>query len=682
MSRILLFLVLVLTGCPADTPPVTTSDAGRDMCRDCTDGPKLPNSFIRDDAGGDRGELVSVRIDPETAELVSVDGDTPVQHFRLIGVFEDGSEEIVPAAFEIDNPALGAFDTANGELISNGIVGGVATVTATALEGSLSPQIADVTVRIERLILSRDAPRDPSVVFKDQQSDPEFAANIVYPLEGAVLPQNAFPIDIQWENGLGSDFFKVTLSKPNANIVSVFKHTGSNFNNHWVVDEDAWRSIAQTDPDDDATIEIERWVALNQNVYTSPPVRIRFARAALSGSIYYWDISEGAIIRINDGSGVGEAFLPTPPADSNGNRCVGCHSLSNNGQYMVGRLGTGDNIGAVFDVTTDLTTTPAPTVWPVDVNNGERWWASTWNPSDDRLLVTRTEPTGGMDLIDPFTGAVVPVAQGSLPTSNVTQPAWAPDDSLVAYISNIDSWGGDMTTGDLTVLPVTGRDSFGAPQTLVSGSIPGAMPAGTSSSYPTWTPDSQYIAFAHGTGARSDRDESAIYMMQRDGSNVVRLDNACGGDRTDNFQPNFSAFDSGGYYWMMFLSRRDYGNAAAGTQGANRQQLWVSAIRKDAAPGEDPSSVPYWLAGQRTQSMNISGFWAPRPCREDGESCSVGSECCGGSCARDPDGALVCSPPPPELCRELNETCSSTADCCVEDPELVCSNNVCQRVVN
>ena len=67
------------------------------------------------------------------------------------------------------------------------------------------------------------------------------------------------------------------------------------------------------------------------------------------------------------------------------------------------------------------------------------------------------------------------------------------------------------------------------------------------------------------------------------------------------------------------------------------QQIWVTAIRDDAAPGTDPSSVPYWLPGQNTQSANISAYWAPRACRPDGESCSVGTECCGGDC-RPPAG--------------------------------------------
>ncbi len=77
-------------------------------------------------------------------------------------------------------------------------------------------------------------------------------------------------------------------------------------------------------------------------------------------------------------------------------------------------------------------------------------------------------------------------------------------------------------------------------------------------------------------------------MMNRDGTDAVRLDAANGG-HTTNFQPRFSPFSQGGYFWVSFLSRRDYGNAEVGTRGRAFQQIGVAAIRTDAAPGAEPS---------------------------------------------------------------------------------------------
>jgi len=76
--------------------------------------------------------------------------------------------------------------------------------------------------------------------------------------------------------------------------------------------------------------------------------------------------------------------------------------------------------------------------------------------------------------------------------------------------------------------------------------------------------------------SRSENGQNALYAIRADGSGLVRLDNASGGpSTTDNFQPRFSPFVQDGYFWLSFLSRRDYGNNLAGTAG----------IRHDSPPG-------------------------------------------------------------------------------------------------
>jgi hypothetical protein len=471
----------------------------------------------------------------------------------------------------------------------------------------------------------------------------------------------------------------VRLNKPRAEVVAYIEHDGAGFGNHWLVDEGAWRSMAQTDADAPMGITVTRLEQATGDVISSEPVQMRFAPGTISGSVYYWDIAAGRIIRIDDGTATREQFMPTPPTANDGANCVGCHSVSNSGRYMVGRLGGGNNIGAVFDLTKDLTQSPPPTEFPLD-DPDRRWWFSTWSDDDSRLMVSVNEggTAGELRLMDPFTGDWIDPASGTLPTGGTTHPAWSPDGSLVAYVANVDNWGGTNTAGDIATLPVTGPDSFGTPQVVRAGNdVPGAHPAGQATSYPTWSPDSQWLSFAHGTGSRSENMQAALYMMRRDGSDVVRLDNASGGaDAVNTFQPNFSPFETGDYFWLSYLTRRDYGNAEVGTRGTSRQQIWVSAVSTDPQPGEDPSEVGYWLPGQNPDSMNIAAYWAPRACRSDGEACSVGGECCSGECLPGEGGALVCSPPPPERCREVTETCSTHNDCC---GDMFCAANVCYR---
>ena len=49
--------------------------------------------------------------------------------------------------------------------------------------------------------------------------------------------------------------------------------------------------------------------------------------------------------------------------------------------------------------------------------------------------------------------------------------------------------------------------------------------------------------------------------------------------------------------------------AASDSRWWGGEPIWVTAIKKDALPGEDPSSVAYWVPGQSTASRNISAYW-------------------------------------------------------------------------
>lgn len=643
-----------------DSGAPNRSDAGpmRDGGEDDDGGPG------RDAGHRDAGfPIVAVTVTPTTATLVSRDGAQPTQPFSVAAMRADGSTVAVTMpAVSVEPAVLGTIDPSTLVFTANGRIGGEGRVVANVdgIEGEAALRIV-----LEQTILVPGTSTTVPPLFENQPrvTDPAREAQIAYPLDGAVMPQNVAPANVQWLRGGAQDAFRITLSKPNVSVLA-FYAVGQN---NWTVDIDAWRRIAQSEPDEWAQIVVERYDAATGDIIAGTPVQVRFARAALQGSVYYWDIGRGRIVRINDDTGQREEFMPSPQLG-----CVGCHSVSNNGRYMAGRLGGGENVGGVFDLTDDLTTSPPPTVWPV-TSTTTHWWFSSWDPTDTRVVVSTWEQGGprALELLDPFTGQLLPPLSGALPTGNVTHPAWSPDGSMIAYAGNANSWGGANTYSDLFVLPVTGVDSFGESMMVMTGTVPAGPPAGNAASYPTWSPDSQWLAFAHGNSSRSETGQGALYMIRPDGSGLVRLDNACGAG-TDNFQPNFSPFVQDGYMWMTFLSRRDYGNNVAGTRGSRRQQVWVSAIRVGATPGQDPSEVPYWLPGQNTGSLNISAFWAPRACRVQDEVCGVDAECCSGDCAPGPSGDSVCQPE--GACGELGDPCLNNEQCC--DGEL-CIGGTC-----
>ncbi len=666
-TRVALFLCLIFAGCSASSGGDTAAGAGSD-------------DLTSDGGGGaatapDSGPAVvaatftSIAIEPAMAVLESVDGSRPEQVFSVIGTLSDGTTtKVTNPTFSLSSLAFGAISESSGKFIATGVAGGETQVLVEVPGGNGSVLQAEATVRVrlERLVLTPGVAADAPGKFT-APAVMDAAPNLVYPLEGALMPQNVFPADVQWLTGNAGDVFEIRFEKPNALVRAFVQHSGADFGNHYLVDINAWRALAQSDADAPAVVRLRRWDQASGSVIESPTVSFSFARAALTGSVYYWDIAAGRILRIDDGTNVATDFIPNP---SQG--CVGCHSVSPSGRYMAGRLGGGENYGSVFDLTTDLTANPAPAKFST---NQTKWWFSSWSPDETRMVVARGNGRGpSLAFIDPMSGADIAVT-GVLP-SNATQPSWSPDGKEIAYVADGNNWGDTATAGDIAILPVTGVDTGGAKQTIHAAStLAMQTPGGNTDSYPSFAPDSRTITFTHGTGVRSDNKEAALYLMGRDGGNVVRLDKACGGAASrNNYQSRFAPFDTGDHYWISFLSRREYGNAQAGTQGTTRQQIWVAAIRKNAKPGEDPSEVGYWLPGQRTTSQNISAYWAPRPCRKDGEGCSVGSECCGGDCRPDAMGALVCAPPPPEECRMLGQTCSTTADCC---DGLSCLGNVC-----
>lgn len=667
-------------GCDPTAPTGSTCASSSDCAAGeiCEDN----RCVARSDGGGGRdsgpgsdaffASVVGLHVEPASAELVSVDGSRPTQAFTAMLELSDGTERAASLpVFSIDLGALGDIDEAGGVFTATGALGGTATITVEA-EGRTAT--ASVHVSLERNVYTGGLTSDAATSFAGAAvDDPSHAAGIVYPLDNVVMPQNVYPADVQWLNGSSGDVFRVRFTKSDATLTGYVPYDGLA---HWLVDADGWRAVAQTNPDETAVLTVDRFEAAAGTVYSGAPVHVTFARAALTGSVYYWDIVAGRIVRIDDGTADRVNFMPTPPAGlADGSVCVGCHAVSPSGRYMAGRLGGGDNTGTVFDLTTDLTATPAPSLWPLD--NTKRWWFASWSPDETRMVVSwhEADPAGGqMRFMDPFTGNFVGVS-GTAPT-NITHPAWSPDGTAIAYVDSPNRWGGEYASGNIGVVEVTGPDALGASSVIHTASSVGD--GGYYDGYPTWTPDSQRIAFSHGLNGRSETGQASLYLMNRDGSGVIRLDQATGGAAVDSFQPRFSPFDSGGYYWLSFLSRRDYGNSAVGTRGRGYQQIWVAAIRKDSlGTGADPSAVGYWLPGQATTSRNIAAYWAPRACRSDGDSCSVGSECCGGEC-RPPSegGAPVCSPPPPERCRRDGETCSTSADCC-EGSDLTCYNNVC-----
>jgi hypothetical protein len=184
------------------------------------------------------------------------------------------------------------------------------------------------------------------------------------------------------------------------------------------------------------------------------------------------------------------------------------------------------------------------------------------------------------------------------------------------------------------------------------------------------------------------------------GTEVGNIDPDHSDDVHLNYEPTVNPVPSGGYVWVVFTSRRMYGNEAtippfcSDPRGVNlitnvtTKKLWVAAVDLASVaggemtggagagmPGMDASHPAFYLPAQELLAGNARGFWVLDPCKADGESCQSGDECCNGYCdSNGGDGGLICAPPT-TTCSAVNDKCTTAASCC--DPTNQCIDGFC-----
>ena len=344
---------------------------------------------------------MSIEVQPPDA-TVAIDngaGGSPIA-YTAIGHYSDGkSAPIGDATFALDDVGARIGALSGTQFTASGGAAGTGHVIASS-QGKTG--MTGVTVTVHKITLGPGVPADAPGKLGGTAAPGALSPLVVYPLDGAVMPQSVAAPDVQWEGTAQTgDLFHIKMVVGGATVESIVANAAG-FTWDWLPASADWSLITQSAAGQPVTVTVDHWDA-QSGLQGSNPVKVNLAAADVRGAIYYWDLSEGKLQRIDD---TGRALaIPNPPANPSDatNHCVACHTISRDGRYIAGELWGGSLSGAVFDLSNPTVTmgNPAPTMTPV---NSYISLFSTFNPDATRLMINQDT---SLAVIDPKTGAKI-----------------------------------------------------------------------------------------------------------------------------------------------------------------------------------------------------------------------------------------------------------------------------------
>lgn len=564
---------------------------------------------------------------------------------------------------------------------------------------------------------------------------------LLYPYDATVWPRGMSAPLLMWDWSIGdADAVKIELKTTSGSFTysgtfgrpAILAQTGGNMIRH-PIPQDAWRMATNSaggktldnQPD---KVELSVTIAKDGVGYGPLTQTWSVAPARLAGTIYY--SSYGTQLAKNHPGAVGGDGMfggavlsikvgdngPGLVAGGSGNTsyCRVCHSVSADGSRLVAQHGNQTSVSSGYEITQngiteqqlvtsavfpgitpdglmalnpagqllDLTNAGAPVavngLSGVATNLGTPSFSAggdkiVFNPMASPSITSPTKKLVVMDF-DPttntFSNPVEIVDNTALPAEHRPGwPAFFPDGSAVVYQQQIAAGVDGNGHGDL-------RTRKGA-----KGYLAWTFADGTGTPTP--------LAKANGEGYLPQLAAPINMSCTGDGAQVGNIDPTHADDANLNYEPTLNPVASGGYAWVVFASRRMYGNVAdippfcSDPRGVNLidnitpKKLWVAAIDLNAPPGTDPSHPAFYLPAQELLAGNSRAFWVLEPCRQDGEGCETGDQCCNGFCSATGEGddVLECTPGPSGNCSKTQEACETAADCC--DPGQLCINGFC-----
>jgi hypothetical protein len=421
----------------------------------------------------------------------------------------------------------------------------------------------------------------------------------------------------------------------------------------------------------------------------------KIAQGSLKGTVYYESRysspnDNGATMRIKPGAPQPDVLL--------GN-CNVCHYVSADGSTIVADLDVNNvQTSAAYSLTkNEAVISQQPDATYV--------FAALYK--DGSLLVTNS---GASHLYDVKTGMSIPAPGWDGVISYAALPSFSPDGKMIVFNHEDTGMGHSLAVMNFAV----GTHTFSGIKDIANDPV-------NFLGWPTFTPDNNWVVYENdtrndfgtrsavtaGSGVDAKSDLQVAHLPSGTTAQLDRVNGFLNGNCTlpfgadaeghMNYDPTILPVAAGGYFWVVFTSRREYGNTINNpdpyydtdnrTPGALpwRKKLWVAALDIDdpehpSPKAHDISHPAFYLPGQDLQTGNYRGFWALDPCQGNGVTCESGDQCCSGFCRQtNGDAGPVFTCVPPQGCAQEYEKCMTDADCCSGGTPLRCIAGFCAQ---
>lgn len=530
----------------------------------------------------------TLKIEPAEVTLEVVNGAPVLQDYTATLIDQDGDSRDVTGetTFIVTGTAFGTFT--GPQLTVRGIAAGRTEVRGTLSEITGSAQL---TVRVKGTRIE-SGPANAPDLFGAAAEGATPVPLLAYPDDRAVVPPNLGELDVHWRDTANNDLFEVALKNEFVDV-RIYKQGSGALWTVYLPHE--WQQVASAHEPMTVTVAGLR-TASPATKGTSPARTLDVTKDELRGGIYYWATNGSGILRY-------DAETPTVPPQKLfpagvPTGCLGCHALSRDGSKIAITFDSAEGRGGVLDLSNNQYLFP--------YERGERWNFAAFNPAGTEMFTVKN---GQMKIWNATTGVQIGMVPG---LTFGTQPEISPDGTQFAYVEATSSDWYAQSGGVFVRSYTEATHTFGAPRAVVPSA------GGLQTYYPSWSPDSQWLAVTRNNGLSYDNQTSEVWVVKADGSTPpIKLlaANTGTGNLTNSWArwvPFAQTLGAGNetIFYLTFSSKRAFGTRRP---SIGAPQIWMAPFYPARAmAGMDPSGPAIRLPFQALTDNNHIAQWTER----------------------------------------------------------------------